>query len=86
MGQGREKALKIAGNTLEILAGTAVYALAVVAFLLPSGIITGGTTGLALIARHFWASRSSFLCGLSTRLCFCSAGQRLAGNLPLPPY
>ena len=54
MGQGREKALKIAGNTLKILAGTAIYALAIAAFLLPSGMITGGTTGLALIARHFW--------------------------------
>ena len=31
-----------------ILFGNALYSLAIVAFILPSGIITGGTTGLAL--------------------------------------
>ena len=40
-------------NVLVVLAGNALYALAVVAFILPSGIITGGTTGLALSAEHF---------------------------------
>ncbi|MDO4291634.1 MAG: YitT family protein [Eubacteriales bacterium] len=35
-----------------ILFGNALYALAVVCFLLPSGIITGGTTGLALAAHR----------------------------------
>ena len=40
-------------NVLVVLAGNALYALAVVTFILPSGIITGGTTGLALSAEHF---------------------------------
>ena len=35
-----------------ILFGNALYSLAVVAFILPSGIITGGTTGLALSLIH----------------------------------
>lgn len=45
--------LKNIRNVLFILAGNTVYALAVVTFLLPSGIITGGTTGLSLAA-HFY--------------------------------
>ena len=31
-----------------ILLGNAIYALAVTMFILPAGLITGGTTGLAL--------------------------------------
>lgn len=37
-----------------ILFGNTVYALGIVAFLLPNGIITGGTTGLALCTRHYF--------------------------------
>lgn len=47
------KTLKNFRSIFFILAGNTVYALAVVAFLLPSGIITGGTTGLSLAARHY---------------------------------
>lgn len=36
-----------------VLAGNAIYALAVVTFLIPGGIITGGTTGLALAVSHY---------------------------------
>ena len=36
-----------------ILLGNTVYALGIVMFVLPSGLITGGTTGLALTAEHF---------------------------------
>lgn len=35
-----------------ILLGNTIYALAVAAFILPSGLITGGTTGLALLFYH----------------------------------
>ena len=42
--------LKNIRNVLAVLAGNALYALAVAAFILPGGIITGGTTGLALSA------------------------------------
>ena len=37
-----------------ILFGNALYSLAIVAFILPSGIITGGTTGLALASAHWF--------------------------------
>lgn len=36
-----------------ILLGNTVYALGIVMFVLPSGLITGGTTGLALFAEYF---------------------------------
>ena len=39
-------------NILWILAGNTAYALAVVMFILPGGLITGGNTGLALFFYH----------------------------------
>lgn len=36
-----------------ILAGNAMYAFAIVYFILPVGLITGGTTGIALTVRHY---------------------------------
>ena len=41
-------------NILMTLLGNAVYALAIVMFVLPNGLITGGTTGLALTMEHFF--------------------------------
>lgn len=37
-----------------VLAGNTIYALAVSLFILPGGFITGGTTGLALVAGHMF--------------------------------
>ena len=53
MNQQTYRILKHVRSVLCILAGNTLYALAVVTFLLPSGIITGGTTGLALMAEHW---------------------------------
>lgn len=39
-------------NLLWILAGNTLYALAVTMFVIPNGLITGGTTGLALFFYH----------------------------------
>ncbi|QAA34513.1 YitT family protein [Clostridium manihotivorum] len=39
-------------NIALILLGNTIYALAVTIFILPSGLITGGTTGLALLFYH----------------------------------
>ena len=39
---------QLAYNVLSILVGNAMYALTVVLFLMPSGLITGGATGIAL--------------------------------------
>ena len=38
-----------------IILGNTMYALAVVWFILPAGLITGGTTGMALAAQHFFS-------------------------------
>ena len=49
---------KITGRMLKsyaaVVAGNMLYALMVKLFLLPAGLVTGGTTGLALIAEHLW--------------------------------
>ena len=45
------KMLKNFKNLLWILAGNTLYALGVALFILPAGLITGGTTGLALFFR-----------------------------------
>lgn len=39
-------------NLLMILLGNTIYAMAVTMFILPDGLITGGTTGLALVFYH----------------------------------
>lgn len=41
-------------SLIAILVGNTVYSLGIVAFLLPNDIITGGTTGLALCAQHYF--------------------------------
>lgn len=45
-----------------ILFGNTLYALGIVWFVVPTGLITGGTTGLGLAFQHFWGiSLSSFV-------------------------
>ena len=39
---------------LMILLGNTIYALGVVLFIVPNGLVTGGTTGLGLAALHFF--------------------------------
>lgn len=41
-------------SILFVVTGNALYALTVKLFLLPSGLVTGGTTGIALSANHFF--------------------------------
>ena len=45
--------IRAAAKVLAIIAGNLLYATGVAFFILPSGLITGGTTGIALIANHF---------------------------------
>ena len=46
------KWLRLLKNLLCILAGNTLYALGIVMFVLPEGLITGGSTGLALVFYH----------------------------------
>ncbi len=48
-----KKWLKEVGNLLLILAGNALYAFALKLFILPANLMTGGTTGIALVIQHF---------------------------------
>ena len=46
-----EKAFK---SILSVILGNFVYALTVTLFLMPSELVTGGTTGIALTVNHVW--------------------------------
>lgn len=47
-----KKYIALIKNIVLILAGNTLYALAITMFILPNGLITGGTTGLALLLHH----------------------------------
>lgn len=49
-----EKARSAAWKLAQVLAGNTLYALGITLFLLPAGLVTGGTTGLGLVAQHFF--------------------------------
>ncbi|MBQ2961189.1 MAG: YitT family protein [Oscillospiraceae bacterium] len=46
--------MKQFANILLVLLGNLLYALSVKLFLLPAGLITGGTNGMALALQHYW--------------------------------
>ena len=48
----RSEKLRLLATALALLAGNALYSLTVVLFLMPSGLITGGATGIALAANR----------------------------------
>jgi uncharacterized membrane-anchored protein YitT (DUF2179 family) len=47
------KAINVITDAVIIIIGNAIYAAGVVIFILPTGLITGGTTGIAIIMNHF---------------------------------
>ena len=58
------KAGKLIANVSLIVLGNAIYAAGVVLFILPTGLITGGTTGIALVINHFAGIRISMFVGV----------------------
>lgn len=48
-------------NIFFVFLGNTIYALGITMFILPSGIITGGTTGLALTFNHYFQVQSHYL-------------------------
>ena len=52
MGNTNKKILGGVGNIAMILAGNTLYALTVTLFLLPSNLMSSGTTGIALVVNH----------------------------------
>ena len=45
---------KLAVKILTILVGLTCYAIGTALFVLPTDMIAAGTTGLALLAEHYW--------------------------------
>lgn len=56
-------------SSFSVIIGNFIYALSVQLFLIPSGLVTGGTTGLALMINHIWEYRSQCLYWFSTLSC-----------------
>lgn len=50
----RSQALKLIFNILLVIVGNTIYALGVTLFILPNSLITGGTTGIALVFNHLF--------------------------------
>lgn len=48
------KRIRLLLDILIVLFGNFIYAAGVVLFIIPSGLITGGTTGIALSIHHLW--------------------------------
>ena len=61
---------KILSSAVLIILGNAIYAAGVVLFILPSGLITGGTTGIALIVNHFTGMQISAFVGVFNVIMF----------------
>lgn len=53
-----------------ILLGNTIYALAVTMFILPNGLITGGTTGLALVSNHLYGIPVPYTVGVLNLVLF----------------
>lgn len=53
-----------------ILLGNTIYALAVTMFILPNGLITGGTTGLALVSNHLYGIPIPYTVGIFNLILF----------------
>ena len=50
----RQKWLRMTARVGAILFGNAIYAMAVVLFIMPNGLVTGGTTGMGLFFNRLW--------------------------------
>lgn len=46
--------MKTIKSVCAVIFGNFLYALAVKLFLIPAGLVTGGTTGMAMVINHFW--------------------------------
>ena len=74
--QWKRRALSGAWKLLLILAGNTLYALAVALFVLPTGLITGGTTGLGLVAQNYLhIPLSAFVAVFNPAMFFVGSGE-----------
>lgn len=61
---------KLIRNVLIVILGNAIYAAGVVFFILPSGLITGGTTGIALSLQHAFGIQVALSTGVFNVIMF----------------
>ena len=54
-------------SVLIIILGNVLYALTVRLFLIPAGLITGGSTGIALFVHHLDESKQTCLAAVKNR-------------------
>lgn len=64
MNQSSLFSLRFLRNVLIVIFGNFIYAVGVVFFILPSGLITGGTTGIGLIMNHATGLNISIFVGI----------------------
>lgn len=64
MNQSSLFSLRFLRNVLIVIFGNFIYAVGVVFFILPSGLITGGTTGIGLIMNHLTGMNISIFVGI----------------------
>lgn len=55
-----QKVLNIIGKNLILVCGNAMYALAVVLFIMPSGLVTGGVTGISIMVKKLTGMEVSY--------------------------
>ncbi len=53
--KNKEQSIKFIFNVLLVILGNTIYALGVTLFILPNNLITGGSTGLALVFNHLFS-------------------------------
>ena len=71
-----KKYLKMIYKLLLVVLGNATYALAVKLFILPNDLMTGGTTGIALVINHYFngVSISAFVLGFNILMLLVGLG------------
>ena len=57
-------------NALTVILGNFIYAIGVAFFILPTGLITGGTTGIAIIMNHHFGITISLFVGMFNAVMF----------------
>lgn len=92
-----EKTISPAGKLIKkiwpvilVIAGNAIYALAVQLFLMPTGLVTGGTTGIALAINHaFGIPISGFVLAFNVFMLivgYCILGKQFAATTVLSTF
>ena len=73
-----------------VILGLFLYALGVAFFIEPSGLITGGATGLALFVHHMWGIKTSYAVFVINTVLFLVGwrvmGRRFAANTLLSTF